>query len=114
MTNRNKAKGDMAERELSAKLSDLLGIEVRRKLGAGRLDDVGDLDGLDGWVGQVAWRPGDILRAYAEKPVECELQQLHAGTTFGVTFVRHPRGIWRAVQTLPQWATVYREVTDAA
>ena len=48
MSNPQKAKGDAAEREVAALLSDLLGFTVRRKLGAGRKDDTGDLDGIPG------------------------------------------------------------------
>jgi len=36
VTGAAKAKGDHAEREFCAKTSDLLGVELRRKLGAGR------------------------------------------------------------------------------
>lgn len=50
MTNPSKDKGDRAERELAALLTDQLGIPMRRKLGAGRTDDTGDIDGLPGWT----------------------------------------------------------------
>jgi hypothetical protein len=112
VTNAAKARGDAAEREVASQLSLLLGVEIRRKLGAGRRDDIGDLDGLDGWVGQVAYRPGDILRALIDKPAQCELQQARAGTPFGVTFLRQRGGIWRAVQTIPQFIEVYRALSD--
>lgn len=110
MTNPSKDRGDRGERELSHKLCDLLGVHVQRKLGAGRLEDTGDLHGLDNWTAQVAdW--SNVGRAFSVKPLECEKQQANAGTTYGVTFLRMRGGIWRAVQTLPQWATVYREQT---
>jgi hypothetical protein len=41
MTNPAKAKGDRAELEAAEILSDLLGVPVRRRLCAGRKDDVG-------------------------------------------------------------------------
>ena len=44
--NPQKNKGDRAELEAAALLHDLTGYPVRRKLGAGRLDDTGDLDGI--------------------------------------------------------------------
>jgi hypothetical protein len=50
MANSSKSRGDRAERELAERLSALLGLRIRRKLGAGRADDTGDLDGLDGHV----------------------------------------------------------------
>jgi hypothetical protein len=81
LTNAAKRRGDEAEREAAAILSDLLGYPVRRKLGAGRRDDVGDLDGLPETTVQVAsW--GDVLRAVREKPVAAECQRERAGTTF--------------------------------
>jgi len=110
MTNAAKRKGDFAEREIAAHISDELGIDCRRLLGAGRQDDVGDLHGLDPWVAQVAWWPQrGVLRAVREKPVECEQQQLNAHAPLGVSFIRLHGGVWRAVMTVPQWATAWRE-----
>lgn len=112
MTSPAKAKGDQAEREIAAILADLIGVTVRRKLGAGRTDDEGDLDGLEGVTVQVAWWPKKgPLRAVREKPLECERQRANAGTPLAVTFVRLHGGTWRAVLTPEQWATWYREAT---
>ena len=44
MTNKAKIKGDKAEREAAALLSELLGIRVERRFGAGQKLDTGDLD----------------------------------------------------------------------
>lgn len=112
MTSSAKAKGDSAEREAAAILCDLLGVPVRRKLGAGRADDQGDLDlGLDVTV-QVAWWPKrGVLRAVREKPVECEQQARNAGHALGFTMVRLHGGVWRAVLTPEQMATWVREAT---
>ena len=44
--NKQKNKGDAAEREAAKLLAEATGLPVRRKLGAGRQDDVGDLDGV--------------------------------------------------------------------
>lgn len=113
MTNRAHAKGAQAEREIAAIVSDELGQDCRRLLGAGRKDDVGDLHGLDNWVAQVAWWPSrGVLRAFREKPVECEQQQENAGADFGVSFIRMHGGLWVAAQTVRQWAAVYREVAS--
>ena len=108
MTGSAKRKGDDAEREAAAVLSDLLGFPVRRKLGAGRFDDVGDLDGLSDTVIQVAaW--ADALRAVRVKPVAAELQRDAAGATFAATMVRMRGGLWRVALTPEQFATWARE-----
>lgn len=85
-----KAKGDAAEREVAALLADLLGLPVRRKLGAGRADDEGDLEGVPDWT--------------------LEREQVNAGTTFGAVLVRRRGGRWVAVMDLPGLATVMREL----
>lgn len=109
VANPAKRKGDAAEREAAALLSELLGVPVRRKLGAGRLDDVGDLDGIPDTVIQVCARPSDALRSVREKPIECETQRLRAGATFGATMVRLVGGTWRFVLTPEQFAALWRE-----
>ena len=108
MTGPQKRKGDAAEREAAALISDMLGFAVRRKLGAGRTDDEGDLEGVPHTALQVChWQ--DVTRAVRVKPLECEAQQQNARATFGATWVRLPRGGWRVVLTPEQWATYVRE-----
>lgn len=105
--NRQKAKGDNAEREIAKILADELGMNVRRKLGAGRQDDTGDLDGIPDTTIQVAnWR--DVVRAIREKPLGAEQQRHNVGTTFAAALIRLPRGDWRAVLTVEQFATYVR------
>jgi hypothetical protein len=112
MTGSSKRKGDAAELEAARLLADELGYDVRRALGAGRLDDVGDLVGIPETVVQVAaW--GDILRAIREKPLEAEKQRERAGAVFCVTLVRLRGGTWRAVLTVEQACTLLREATSA-
>lgn len=108
MTNPQKRKGDAAEREIATLLSDQLGWTIRRKLGAGRADDTGDLDGLPHCTVQVK-NYRDITRAIREGIAGIEAQQANAGTVFGVVFVRRPGGNWIAVSTVDQWAALYRE-----
>jgi hypothetical protein len=104
MTGSAKRRGDQAEREAAAILVDLLGYPIRRQLGAGRQDDVGDLTGFPQTVVQVAtW--ADVLRAVREKPVEAERQRERAGSTFVATMVRLRGGVWRIVLTPEQFAT---------
>ena len=108
MSNPQKNKGDKAEREAATIIGALLGFQVRRKLGAGRTDDEGDLDGVPATVVQVCnWK--DLTRAIRVKPLECEQQQANAAATFGATWVRLPRGEWRVVLTPEQWCTYVRE-----
>lgn len=110
MSHPSKTKGDAAEREAAQLLADLTGHPVRRKLGAGRQDDQGDLDGLPDCTIQVA-NYRDITRAVNEKLAECPVQQERAGTTFGASMIRRPGGRWFVALTLEQFAALYREAT---
>lgn len=111
MSNPAKAKGDRAELEVQGLLRDLLGLPgVRRKLGAGRADDVGDIDGVPDTVIQVA-SYADVSRALREKVPGCVEQQARAGATFGATFIRRPGGRYIVVLSPEQWATYHREAT---
>jgi len=77
MANPSKAKGDRGELEAAALLTEALGLLVRRKLGAGRADDTGDLDGVPGHVVQVAnW--ADTAAAARVKPPAAEQQRINA------------------------------------
>ena len=108
MTSSSGRKGNRGELEAAAILSDLLGFKVRRKLGAGRLDDTGDLDGIPDTVIQVAnWK--DTAAAVRSKPVSAEQQRVNAGATFVATMVRFPGGTWRVVMTPEQYSCYVRE-----
>jgi hypothetical protein len=108
MTNAAKIRGDRAEREAAQLLHDLLGFDVRRMLGAGRFDDVGDLNGVPDTVVQVAhW--SDVTRAVRVKPLDAEVQRERAGSTFAVTMLRLRGGEWRVAMTIPQFCTWARE-----
>lgn len=110
MTGAAKAKGDRAEREVAELIHNLTGHPVRRALGAGRQDDIGDIHGLPDTVIQVA-NYTDLARASREKVPACEAQQLRAGATFGATFLRRPGKRYVVVLSPDQWATYYREAT---
>ena len=104
-----KRRGDRAEREAAELLSSLLDLAIRRRLGAGRSHDEGDLDGLPGFVLQIAdW--SDVARAAREKPVGAERQRLNAGEPHAATLVRFRGGTWRVVQTPEQWARQVRHL----
>lgn len=103
MANRQKAKGDRAELEAADLLTVLLGVPIRRKLGAGRMDDTGDLDGVPGHAIQVAnW--ADTAAAARIKPPQAEQQRINAKLEQAATLVRFRGGNWRVVLTLEQWA----------
>lgn len=111
MANASKRRGDRAEREAAELLTLLLGTPIRRKLGAGRRDDVGDLDGLADVVLQVAdWK--DAGRAAREKPLGAEQQRLNAGAAHAATLVRFRGGCWRVVLTPEQWARMVLALPD--
>ena len=109
MSNPSKRKGDKAEREAATLITDVTGFSARRMLGAGRTDDVGDIDtAIPSTVVQVAdWQ--NRLRAMMEKPLGAEAQRLNAGATFAATFIRSRGGIFRVVLTPEQWATYVSE-----
>lgn len=108
MTHPSKRKGDKAELEVQGLLRDLLGVPARRKLGAGRLDDMGDIDGVPATCVQVV-NYRDISRAIREKLPESERQRERSGCLFAATFVRRPGGEYAVVMTPEQWATLWRE-----
>ncbi len=107
MTNSAKAKGDRAELEVQRLLTDLLGVNARRALGAGRLDDVGDIHGVPHTVVQVA-NYADLNRAIREKMPTLERQMGNAGARFGAVFARRRGGQFVVVQTPEQFAALWR------
>ena len=111
MTNPAKRKGDAAEREAAALLADLTGWPVRRRLGAGRADDTGDLDGIPDTVVQVK-NFTDKRRAVAEILADLEQQRINAGATFAAGMVRRPGGRWFVVMTPEHLATLLREAVS--
>lgn len=108
MTSRAKNKGDRAELEVQGILRDLLGVPARRKLGAGRQDDMGDIDGVPNTVVQVV-NYQDVARAIREKLPEAERQRERAGVLHAATFVRRRGGGYVVCLTPGQWATLWRE-----
>ena len=108
MTSPSKRKGDKAELEVQALIRDLTGWPVRRKLGAGRADDMGDIDGVPYTVVQVASYK-DLARGIREKVPACVEQQTRAGATFGATFLRLQGGRYVVCLSPEQWATYARE-----
>lgn len=110
MTSSAKDKGDRAEREVQALLRDLLGFpRIRRALGAGRSDDVGDIDGIRHAVIQVTARD-DLAGAVRDKLPAVEIQRLNARKHFSAVFIRRSRSMEKyiVVMTPQMWAKMYR------
>jgi len=103
-------KGDRAELEAPRLLADLTGWPIRRKLGAGRTDDTGDLDGAPDCTIQVK-SYFDPKRAVAEILAELPGQQANAGTTFAAGLFRRRGSRWGVVLTPEQFACLLREAT---
>jgi len=105
--NKQKNKGDKAEREAAELLAEATGFSVRRKLGAGRQDDVGDLDGIPETVIQIASYSNPNVPCL-KKPREVEEQRKNARARFAASLIRWPRiqgpDKWRVVLTIPQFA----------
>lgn len=111
MANRNKRKGDRAERELAATLTELLNKPMRRALGAGRQDDCGDIDGIDDTAIQAKhWN--DVTAAITQGMTQLQDQQRNKNATHGVLFVKHRKHGWLAVTTIGEWATNERNRTE--
>jgi len=111
VTNNAKAKGDAREREAAALISDLTGERVKRLLGAGRKDDVGDIRVGDSVI-QVADWPSDPLRAVWEKPLGAEQQRINAGVGYAASFIWLPRRGFRVVMTPEQWNAYHFATTE--
>ena len=111
--NSKKDKGDRAEREAADYLSDRLPWKARRKLGAGRLDAMGDIE-LEGWkdgVIQVAdWAAKNA--ACLQKPREAEMQRWNAKAKYAASMIRWRGGHWRMVMTVDQFARLLRDAVD--
>lgn len=113
MTHPSKRKGDAAELEVQGILRDHLGVPARRALGAGRLDDMGDIGNVPNTTIQVA-NYADIGRAIREKLPETVQQQRRAQSLFGALFCRRRGGEYVVVMTVEQFCTLWREAQPVA
>lgn len=108
MAHPSKAKGDRGELEAAHLLTELLGFRVRRKLGAGRMDDTGDLDGVHDWTLEVK-RTQSVAIGVRDGLADVVREQANAATTFGAAMIRADGGQWFIAMTPEQFATVVRE-----
>jgi len=112
--NPQKNKGDKAEREACALLTEFTPYEVERRFGAGMENDKGDLTGIPDTVIQIAnWK--DTNAAVLQKPREAEQQRINAKASHAVTLVRYKKrpgckhgDNWRVVLTLGQYARLIK------
>jgi hypothetical protein len=103
-------KGAKGELELARILSDLTGERVRRKLGAGRREDEGDIEGLaDTTVECKVY--ADVVAGIRKGLADVERERANAGTPFAVSFSRLRGGLWVACQTPEMFCTMWREAT---
>ena len=100
--NKNKAKGDKAEREAAELLTKVTGYECKRTLAAGIPEDVGDIFGIPNCVIQVA-NYTNPCTACLKKPREVETQRDNAGAIYAASMVRWRGGHWRVVLTVEQF-----------
>jgi hypothetical protein len=105
--NSSKRKGDRAELEVQRLLTDLLGVNARRALGAGRLDDVGDIHGVPHTCVSVK-NYADLNRAIREGMPDLDQQVINAGAKFGALFARRRGGQFVVVQTPEQFAALWK------
>lgn len=101
--NASKAKGDRGEREAVAVLCqlapDLVLPNARRKLGAGRKDDIGDLDVFPDVTIQVKTM-SDVVAALRHAAMGAAEQSVRAGTTYQMGMAPIPRARATAVRWL--------------
>ena len=110
MSNPSKRRGDRAELEVARLISDHLGITVKRRLGAGRKEDEGDMWGIPDCVVEVKSYSsvGDGVNAAL---ADLERERLNAGVPFAAGFVRRRGGTYAVVMTPEHFAALYREAT---
>lgn len=106
MTSPQKRRGDKAELDVQTLLRNLLDVPARRALGAGRLDDVGDIHGIPDTIIQVAAYQ-DLARAVREKLPTLEPQRANAGAAHAALFVRRRGGRFVVVLTPELWAALW-------
>ena len=103
LSNPSKEKGARSEREAAELLTRLSGYSCRRALGAGRHDDVGDIDGLPAVV-QVTDRT-ELSAALAKLP-DVKVQKTNANRRWGVLMVRRRGGKYIMVMEPDEWVTM--------
>lgn len=109
MANPAKRKGDEGELDVQELLVRLIGdYRIRRALGAGRQDDVGDMHNVAHTAIQVGRRKSIARAIYEKGPAESERQRKNKRVPFAASFLRADRGEWIVVLSPAQWVKLWR------
>ena len=101
-------KGPVREREVAAIFQASGFTKARRALGAGRKDDVGDIDGVPNLCIQVAGRKTGLAAVIDEKLPATEQQRLNRGTVFTSLWVRMDRKPFIVVLSPKQFLLLFK------
>ena len=101
-------KGPLREREVAAMFQEAGYPKARRALGAGRKDDVGDIDGVPDLCIQVAGRKTGLAAVIDEKIVATELQRENRGVPFTSLWIRMDRKPWIVVLSPKMFFTLFK------
>jgi Holliday junction resolvase len=101
-------KGPVREREVAAMFNEEGFTKARRALGAGRLDDVGDIDGVPLLCLQVAGRKTGVSTVLDQKLPATEIQRKNRGVPFAALFLRMDRKPWIVVLTPKMFFTLFK------
>lgn len=107
VTNSAKAKGDRKELEIQELFRAAGFSRARRSLGAGRKDDVGDIDGLRELCIQVTGTARGTTRIWEKLP-DVERQRSNRRTRFGALFIKYDRKPWLVILTPAQFIRLYK------
>lgn len=101
-------KGPVREREVSAIFIEEGFAKARRALGAGRQDDVGDIDGVPHLCLQVAGRKTGLSTVIDQKLPATEIQRNNRGVPFASLWIRMDRKPWIVVLTPRMFFTLFK------
>ena len=101
-------KGPLREREVAAMFNEEGYTKARRALGAGRKDDVGDIDGIPNLCVQVAGRKTGLAAVIDEKLPAAEVQRENRGVPFTSLWIRMDRKPWFVFLTPKQFFILFK------
>ena len=101
-------KGPLREREVAAIFNEAGFTKARRALGAGRQDDVGDIDGVPHLCLQVAGRKTGLATVIDEKLPATEIQRKNRDVPFAALWIRMDRKPWIIVLSPKMFFTLFK------
>jgi hypothetical protein len=101
-------KGPVKEREVAAMFVEEGYTKARRALGAGRQDDVGDIDGVPNLCIQVAARKSGIATVLDQKLPATEIQRKNRGVPFASLWLKMNLKPWIVVLTPKMFFTLFK------